>query len=460
MRMKLKAKTDHRLKLMPTGNTPRALTCLAALIALIGLSSTVNAESNEGGISGGGGGFAEIKMKSIRDELLTWVKSPGPSSLDFRKAHGLTEAEYRLKMKDILSNLSVQIGSISAEEESKTNDPDLKVRVQNEPKDCRGSLWARDGLPHILCIEKPFMDASSSDQYRMIHHEYAGLIGIEKNIGPNSDYNLSEQLTEYVEPQVTDRLGIKRKHKRELTGDTLRYWIIDHTRGLTVESFWRKTSLKFDEVDENGESIYQTQYMEQPQASKGRLFDFGSGYPYPDGTPSRLADRIVDHSQDAEALFKANSQDKEPLLVCETASPMESLKLKFSFYVGESESDLHWRLEVIKPTYFWSIQLGAKNLSEQGLYEATGHCDAPSAVGITRDEEFASLALADFEFNHVTLDNVETVYDLKHSDHNPNLRMLFLTRLFVPGASFGAVLEDIQDLSPQTVSVLNCRAAK
>jgi len=43
----------------------------------------------------------------------------------------------------------------------------------------------------------------------LIHHEYAGLAGIEKNDGAASDYEISDQLTDFLEKTSVLRLAVK-----------------------------------------------------------------------------------------------------------------------------------------------------------------------------------------------------------------------------------------------------------
>ncbi len=53
------------------------------------------------------------------------------------------------------------------------------------------------------------MGTSESDQYVLVHHEYAGLAGIEISKGEDSDYQVSNQISGYLENQVIKKLAVK-----------------------------------------------------------------------------------------------------------------------------------------------------------------------------------------------------------------------------------------------------------
>ncbi len=66
------------------------------------------------------------------------------------------------------------------------------------------------GQPRIECNYKRFNEASESDQYVLVHHEYAGLSGFETNKTDDSDYKISNQLTGFLESQVIKKLSVKK----------------------------------------------------------------------------------------------------------------------------------------------------------------------------------------------------------------------------------------------------------
>ena len=72
-----------------------------------------------------------------------------------------------------------------------------------------------DSKAHILCNILRFKSTSESEQYKLIHHEYAGLAGVENNEGAASDYSLSTQITEYLTLQTVLKLGLKKASPNE-----------------------------------------------------------------------------------------------------------------------------------------------------------------------------------------------------------------------------------------------------
>ena len=89
-----------------------------------------------------------------------------------------------------------------------------KVIYDNAEKTCKGFIEEYSSEMHILCNISRFTNTKKSDQYKLIHHEYAGLVLIEKNEGAASDYNLSSQITDYLTNENVLKLTIK-KNKKE-----------------------------------------------------------------------------------------------------------------------------------------------------------------------------------------------------------------------------------------------------
>jgi len=161
-----------------------------------------------GGDSGGGGDTKEIPVDDIREEILKWINDGGGKDLIF--SHGITYDDYSLKMKEVLEQHFVVISMV--EKESDTDD-ELRVSIDGVLKTCRGFLSKKDFRPHIICNLNRFKSSSFSDQYTLIHHEYAGLAGLEDNEGASSDYSISKQLSDYFFPKVVLGLSIKKLSK-------------------------------------------------------------------------------------------------------------------------------------------------------------------------------------------------------------------------------------------------------
>ena len=61
----------------------------------------------------------------------------------------------------------------------------------------------------MICDRGLLLDATDTDQYILIHHEYAGLAGIEVSAGDVSTYPVSNQIGGYLANQVVKKLVIR-----------------------------------------------------------------------------------------------------------------------------------------------------------------------------------------------------------------------------------------------------------
>lgn len=162
-----------------------------------------------GGETGGGGDSSEIRVNDIRIDILKWIDEGGPQQLTL--PHGMTKKFYYSSMRRILSPHAVVLGFVTTEQENNTLEQELKVSVNGQPKTCRGFVSIYDQLPHILCNIERFTATAPGAQYRLIHHEYAGLAGVEQNIGASSDYVISDKITDFLDPEVVLRLSVKQR---------------------------------------------------------------------------------------------------------------------------------------------------------------------------------------------------------------------------------------------------------
>jgi hypothetical protein len=177
-------------------------TCLLSIQLLI--YSSAFAKSG-GSMDGGGGDAAEIRVNEIRSDILKWINDGG--ALGLKLPNEFSYGEYVYRMTDILKAQKVVIGFI--EKDDKNND-ELKVLVNGTPKTCRGFISAINSRPHILCNISRFEKTSASEQYKLIHHEYAGLVNIENNEGAASDYIVSSQITDFLSQQTVLKLAVKK----------------------------------------------------------------------------------------------------------------------------------------------------------------------------------------------------------------------------------------------------------
>lgn len=177
------------------------------LTAVLFSSLTSITPSYAGNSSGGGGDASEARVDEIRADILNWIAKDGAREL--KLPDDITYADYTSKMTEILQPKKVVVTFITKNADYNS---DLQVDIDGRPKTCRGFLkW---GEPQIICNTQRFANTSESDQYRLIHHEFAGLKEIEKNENAASDYSISSQLTDYLVVQQILRLNVKQSSVR------------------------------------------------------------------------------------------------------------------------------------------------------------------------------------------------------------------------------------------------------
>jgi len=172
-----------------------------------------------GGVQGGGGDAkTELRIKEIRDDIFNWINQGGAKGLQFN--HGLTLDDYLngnetkgvYGMKDILISGAVVINAIKSNEQN-LSDPELNTHVDGKPKTCKGFISQKDSRPTIICEVERFWELNEQEQYKQIHHEYAGLGLLEKNSGSDSDYDLSNQITKNLKYITKLMLVVESKPK-------------------------------------------------------------------------------------------------------------------------------------------------------------------------------------------------------------------------------------------------------
>lgn len=162
-----------------------------ACMALIALAATSAAHA--GDRVGNGGDICEDRIKIIRDDIRSWIERGGSEGL--RLPAGLTLSRYD---KGILGGISKATVSCTSR----------RIELDGAEKTCENFVDSRHG-PQLVCNAARFQATSQSDQYVLVHHEYAGLAGFEVNRGPSSDYSLSNQLTEYLKDEVVKKLAVR-----------------------------------------------------------------------------------------------------------------------------------------------------------------------------------------------------------------------------------------------------------
>lgn len=156
-------------------------------LAMIAAHSALATKSEGGGSTAGGGDLCEDRIKVIRDDLSDWIQQGGPDALNLPTA--ISVKQYSNQMLQAFRNTKAQcVGP---------QDRDYPVLVNGTPKICR--FDQDDAGSRITCDFQKFRSLSVSDQYVLIHHEYAGLAGIEPPNGDDSTYEISNQTSEFLE---------------------------------------------------------------------------------------------------------------------------------------------------------------------------------------------------------------------------------------------------------------------
>jgi len=140
---------------------------------------------------GNGGDACEERILSVRDDLAGWIKKGGAQNLALPAK--LTLARYEQTMKQAMARAVVSCTA-------------APVIVRGVEKTCTN--FARNGRAEIVCNYDRFLASAEDEQYRIVHHEYAGVAGLEENREEESDYTLSRQLTKFLEAQTVKRLSV------------------------------------------------------------------------------------------------------------------------------------------------------------------------------------------------------------------------------------------------------------
>lgn len=142
---------------------------------------------------GNGGDICENKFVSIRNDIRSWIISGGGNSLSLPSSTSIQQ--YKDSM---LANIDHVKVSCTVE----------KLKIGQAEKTCINKMdKANSGI--IECNIDRFMQTSESDQYVLVHHEFAGLAGLETNLSEESDYTISNQITYFLENQIVKKLVIK-----------------------------------------------------------------------------------------------------------------------------------------------------------------------------------------------------------------------------------------------------------
>src|SRR4051812_48046128 len=88
------------------------------------------------GDGGGGDAATEMRVDEIRADILKWIEDGGAEELSLLPP--VNHQSYADSMKTFLADHFVVIGAVTAADELATDDEELKVSVDGQPKTCRG----------------------------------------------------------------------------------------------------------------------------------------------------------------------------------------------------------------------------------------------------------------------------------------------------------------------------------
>jgi Fe2+ transport system protein FeoA len=163
-------------------------------VAMLMFASACALAANGGREAGNGGDICEDRFETVRDDIASWISQGGGEGLTLPVGVSLDQYNESMLMeiKDAKISCTTEI-----------------LRVDGAEKTCENHFDSKK-VPKIVCNMARFMATPEADQYVLVHHEYAGLAGLEVNRGPASQYQISNQISEYLVDEVEKKLAVKR----------------------------------------------------------------------------------------------------------------------------------------------------------------------------------------------------------------------------------------------------------
>jgi hypothetical protein len=152
-------------------------------------------------VIGNGGDPFELRFKTIALNIDQWIQSGNANQLQLPSE--ITLQNYKSKMHQVLGNYSIEFTK-------------QKVSIAGAEKTCINFVASK--INKIRCNSDRFsalLNSRADDLYRLVHHEFAGLAGIEVSKGADSDYRISNQISSYLVDQVVRQLPIVPLYKGE-----------------------------------------------------------------------------------------------------------------------------------------------------------------------------------------------------------------------------------------------------
>jgi len=161
---------------------------ISASISALVPSSSFAAHGTD---TGNGGDICEDRFKIVRDDIVSWIKKGGHMGL--RLSNGISAKQYKASMLSAISQAKVSCTS-------KT------LSIEGAEKACIN--FVSHGQSRIVCNADRFLNTDESSQYVLVHHEYAGLAGLEVNDGEDSNYSVSNQISGFLGYEVVKKLAV------------------------------------------------------------------------------------------------------------------------------------------------------------------------------------------------------------------------------------------------------------
>lgn len=157
----------------------------------------------KGGAGPGGGDPCEDRIQVIRDDIKKWINDGGANSLNL--PDDITIDAYKKLMLENIKAAKLRC--------VKPGDKGHPVAVNEVPKVCRfDTNIGKTQAELITCDYDIFLNQTDESlQYNLIHHEYAGLAGVEKTAQKASNYKVSNQVSAFLETRLMKSLSIKPK---------------------------------------------------------------------------------------------------------------------------------------------------------------------------------------------------------------------------------------------------------
>jgi hypothetical protein len=168
-----------------------------AVLTAATLALLASAPGFAGPRDSGGGDLCEDRIKIVRDDIKAWIQKGGPQGLTLPR--DVSISQYSELMLEQINSAKIRcVGP---------NDAGFPVQVNDTPKVCRFERGSFKSV--IVCDFDKFNSLAESDQYILVHHEFAGLANIEIPNGSDSNYEVSNQLSGYLKDELVKKLAIK-----------------------------------------------------------------------------------------------------------------------------------------------------------------------------------------------------------------------------------------------------------